>query len=124
MGDNKKTANDILDSVVGNLLNLPVQNLEEKILQLETEIKLRNHLKDQAISSLSTQQLRIKDHLKRLRYEFESSRKTSLEIEKLKLERDKINSWQSWFTDLHELNEKLQSAKEELSIEKEKRKLL
>lgn len=120
---------DEVDEVVDTLLDLPVKNLEERIKQLETEIQMRAIIRNGALSSFGTHQLRLEEKLRQIHYRsaINSSalaRKTALDQEMVRTEFRKIDEWLEYFKDVIKLQDDLQQAREELALEKEKRRLL
>ena len=114
-----------IDEIVETIIKLPVQNLEERIKSIKTEINVRQEILDSSISSLRSRELELEEHIRRMKYCLgsEMNRKFILENELTKIKIMKINDSISHFRDVSKLKEKLQSAKEELVIEAEKRKL-
>ena len=116
------------DDVVAALLRLPVSNLEDRIKYLEYEIACRQVLRDNNLSIIGTNQIRLKDEAWHLRYitvfNPAFNHISHLKREIALLEASRINERLGCFRDISNLNERLQQAKEELNIEKEKRRLI
>lgn len=118
-----------VDEIVDTLLRLPVKNLEDRIKQIETEVAMRRVLLNGALSSLGTHQLRLKEKLRQVHYRSAINgsalaRKTTLEQEMARTEFRKIDEWLAYFKDVIKLNDDLQQAREELTLEREKRRLV
>jgi len=116
------------DDIVAALLGLPVSNLEDRIKYLEYEITYRQVLRDSNLSNIGTNQVRLKDEAWHLRYipvfNPAFNHISHLKREIALLESGRINEWLSCFRDISRLKERLQQAKEELNMEKEKRRLV
>jgi hypothetical protein len=115
------------DNIVDTLLELPIKNLFSRIYELENEIHFRQSLRDNALTKLSTHQLRLKEKLRQLRYASSDtalSRKMSFEFEIIKLESQKINERLTYFRDITGLQERIQQAKEELAIKQNNKRLI
>ena len=116
------------DDIVAALLRLPVSNLEDRIRYLEQEINYRSILKDDILTNLNSSRIRLQEELWRLRYipvfnpAFNHISHIKREI--ALLEAGRINEWMTCFRDVSRLNERLQQAREELNMEKEKRRLI
>ena len=115
------------ENIVDTLIELPIKNLLGRIYELENEILFRQTLRDNALSKLSTHQLRLKENLRQLRYAFGDTainRKMSFEFEIIKLESQKINERLTYFRDITGLQERIQQAKEELAIKQNNKRLI
>ncbi len=120
---------DEVDEIVDTLLELPVKNLEERMKQLETEIQMRAIIRNGALSSLGTHQLRLEENLRQVHYRSAINgsalaRKTALEQEMARTEFRKIDEWLAYFKDVIKLQDDLQHTREELALEREKRRLV
>ena len=120
---------DEVDEIVDTLLDLPVKNLEQRIKDVETEIAMRRVLLNGALSSLGTHQLRLEERIRQMQYRSTmngsaQARKTTLEQEMARTEFMKIDERISFFKDMSKSREKLQAAREELVLEREKRRLV
>ena len=120
---------DEVDEIVDTLLDLPVKNLEQRIKDVETEIAMRAIIRNGALSSMGTHQLRLEENLRQMQYRSAMNgsalaRKTTLEQEMARTEFRKLDEWLSYFRDMSTLREKLQAAREELVLEREKRRLV
>lgn len=120
---------DEVDEIVDTLLGLPVKNLEERIKQLETEVQMRAIIRNGALSSFGTHQLRLKEKLRQVHYRSAINgsalaRKTTLEQEMAQTEFRKIDEWLAYFKDIIKLQDDLQHTREELALEREKRRLV
>jgi len=128
MGKRKSKTEENVDEIISKIVGLPSENLEERIKELETELGIRRNLLNNALSILGTHQLRLDEKIRQLRYAtiqgLDVSRKAVLEKEKLKTEMRKLDEWNLYFRDVSKLREKLREAKEELTIEKEKKRLV
>jgi len=128
MGKRKSKTTENVDEIISKIVGLPSENLEERIKELETELGIRRNLLNNALSILGTHQLRLDEKIRQLKYAtiqgLDVSRKAVLEKEKLKTEMRKLDEWNLYFRDVSKLREKLREAKEELTIEKEKKRLV
>jgi len=116
------------DDVVTALLRLPVSNLEDRIKYIEYEIAYRQVLRDNNLSIIGTSHIRLKEELWHLRYipvfNPAFNHISHLKREIALLEASRITERLGCFRDISGLKERLQQAKEELNMEKEKRKLV
>jgi len=121
---NKLKEDDILET----FLKLPKKNLEARIKQLEDEIKTRQALSNEALSGLGTHQLQIKDKLWRLRYTSMLNEGFIVNRDFIKqlinLEEQRFKEMINCFNDILHLKEKLQEAREELELDRQKLKLI
>ncbi|MCH8837982.1 MAG: hypothetical protein IIA60_09325 [Candidatus Marinimicrobia bacterium] len=129
MEKRKLKKEDEVDEIVETLLDLPVKNLEQRIKDVETEIAMRAIIRNGALSSMGTHQLRLEENLRQMQYRSAingsaMARKTTLEQEMARTEFRKLDEWLSYFRDMSTLREKLQAAREELVLEREKRRLV
>ena len=129
MEKRKLEKEDEVDEIVDTLLDLPVKNLEQRIKDVETEIAMRAIIRDAALSSMGTHQLRLEENLRQMQYLSAMNgsvlaRKTTLEQEMARTEFMKIDELISYFKDMSKLREKFQAAREELALEREKRRLV
>ena len=118
-----------VDEIVDTLLDLPVKNLEQRIKDLGTEITMRAVIRNGALSSMGTHQLRLEESLRQMHYRSAVNgsalaRKTALEQEMIRTETRKLDEWLSYFRDASRLRERLQEAGEELALERERRRLV
>ncbi len=122
--DSKETDEDVVDT----LLRLPSKNLEERIKLLDQEIRERQALNDQILSSLGTKQVQADERASQMAYALPSSpefrHKESAEEHSLRLEALRINECLAFLHDLFQLREKAQEAQEELKAQRKKLKLL
>ena len=109
-------------------MDLPISNLEDRIRSLEQEINCRNNIKDDVLTILNTNRIRLKEELWHLRYipvfNPAFNHISHLKREIALLETGRINEWLACFRDISRLNERLQQAKEELKQEKGRRRLI
>lgn len=110
------------------LLVIPIENLEHRIQELESEIKERREIKKALISELEHQRRGLEDAINQLEFDKFNpiflSRKTTLQSQMLNVEQNKFHEEISCFRDVIMLKEKLRFAEEELRKQKEKSKLL
>ena len=118
-----KNSNYLSAPDLSGLLTLPRKNVESRIKGLEFEIKARQQLSDQALTALSTHSVQLKEHVRQAHYlgAFDEHRDFTKQV--VKLEEVVLHEMTSCFSDVSKLKEKLQEAKEELEIEKQKLKL-
>lgn len=106
--------------LVDTLLSLPVKNLEARVSQLESDIKVRSSISDQTLSKLGTSRLAVEDKLCRLQYSevagSSSSNQASFAAQALRIDTMIFDEIRACFRDTFELREKLTQAKEELSL--------
>ena len=129
MEKRKLEKEDEVDEIVDTLLDLPVKNLEQRIKDLGTEITMRAIIRNGALSSMGTHQLRLEEGLRQMHYRSAVngsalSRRTALEQEMARTEFRKLDEWLLYFGDVSRLRERLQEAKEDLALESEKRRLV
>lgn len=70
MISNTSTSDTRADRLLSELLRIPRENLEARVRLLEDQIKERQVLSDQILSTLHTKRARTGDELHRLRYSF------------------------------------------------------
>ena len=109
--------------VVDDLLKQPVKNLEDRVKQLENEIKDRLNLNIDTLSKLGTQQLFFKERARQLHYTAPFTTKSQFEIETARLEVQKNREMLDCFRDISRLQEQLRESTEELKRERLKLKL-
>ena len=108
---------------LAGLLSLAKKNIESRIRGLEADMKSRQQISDQAISALSTHSAQIREQVRQAHYLGASSEQHDFTKQITKLEETVIKEMTSCFSDVSTLREKLQEAKEELEIEKQKMEL-
>lgn len=121
----KKTHNNSRESdeIVSALLRLPSKNLETRIKGLEQEIQERQKMKNHVLSRLETHGIRLKDHKKRLKYislTGQSAELQSIASDLLKIETSIAGELKDCFRDISGLKERIQEAREELEMERQK----
>ena len=128
MANKKSNEKREYDDILDKLLDLPISNLEDRIRSLEQEINCRNNIKDDVLTILNTNRIRLKEELWHLRYipvfNPAFNHISHLKREIALLETGRINEWLACFRDISRLNERLQQAKEELNQEKGRRRLI
>jgi len=128
MANKKSNEKREYDDILDKLLDLPISNLEDRIRSLEQEINCRNNIKDDVLTILNTNRIRLKEELWHLRYipvfNPAFNHISHLKREIALLETGRINEWLACFRDISRLNERLQQAKEELKQEKGRRRLI
>lgn len=116
------------DKTLSRLLRIPVENLETRIKEIEKEIKERIRIKERNIADLEHERRRFEKKTNELNFnKFNShfqSRRTTLEIQMLGIEKAKQEEAVSCFRDLQSLRQELRTAKEEVKREREKSKLI
>lgn len=121
---NDKNENDLLKS----LLSSAKDSLEQKVNELSNEIKNRQALNHQILSTLGTAKMQLEDKLWRLRYSsmfneaFAVNRDFMRQL--MRIEEQITNEFTSCFQDSLKLKLRLQEIREELELEKQKFKLL
>lgn len=124
--------NNSKNNFLDKLLKIPLENLGERIKELEDEIRERIDLKARIIADLEQEEINLQNKIYKLpdfKYALEPdsifiSRKTTLELQMLNAERIKMQEEVACFRDLVILKEKLRFAKEELKKQKCKSDLL
>lgn len=110
------------------LLMIPIENLEQRIKEIEEEIVERLGIRETILQELEHQRKGIENAINQLEFDRFNpvfvSRKTALESQMLSVEQSKLHEQVACFRDIVILNEKLRFAKEELKKQKEKSKLL
>ena len=121
-----KKREDVEDEIVGALLKLPAKNLEERIELIESEIIERKKLSNEGLAHLGTQQLHLDEKISQLRYtaDWGDTFSKNLKFQFINLEIQKMKEMIGCFKDVSWLKQRLQEAKEELEMEKQKSKLL
>ena len=114
------------DELVSALLKLPAKNLEERIMLIESEIRERKKLSNEGLAQLETQQLHLDEKIRQLRYtaDWGDTFSKNLKFQFINLEIQKMKEMIGCFKDVSWLKQRLQEAKEELEMEKQKSKLL
>ena len=122
----KKKQNDFRenDEIVSTLLRLPSKNLENRIKELEQEIQQRQKMRNHILSKLGTHRIRLEDHKKHLEYISLTGQSPavllSLANDLLKIETSMAGELKNGFRDISRLKERLQEAREELKMERQK----
>ena len=115
---------DLLDVLIG----LPKKNLENRIRQLEQEVSTRKELSVEALLKFGSHQTNLKEKLRQLRYvsPFENgfSVAKDFQVQLQILELHRINEMLGCFKDVSLLQERLQSAREKLELERQRHKLI
>ena len=127
MVDNKaKKRVDEDDELVSALLRIPAKNLEERIELIESEIRERKKLSNDGLAQLGTQQLHLDEKIRQLRYstDWENTFSRNLKFQFINLDIQKMKEMIACFKDVSWLKQRLQEAKEDLEMEKQKSKLL
>jgi len=114
------------DELVSALLKLPAKNLEERIELIESEIIERKKLSSEGLAQLGTQQLHLDEKIRQVRYtaNWGDTFSRNLKFQFINLEIQKMNEMIGCFKDVSWLKQRLQEAKEDLEMEKQKSKLL
>ncbi len=114
------------DEIVSALLKIPSKNLEERIRLIESEIGERQKLSNEGLVQLGTQQLRLEEKIRQLHYstDWGDTFSKNLKFQFINLEIQKMKEMIGCFKDISWLKQRLQEAKEELEMEKQKSKLL
>ena len=121
-----KKREDDDDELVSALLRIPAKNLEERIRLIEGEIGERKKLSNDGLVQLGTEQLQIDEKIKQVRYttNWGDTFSKNLKFQFINLEIQKMKEMIGCFKDVSWLKQRLQEAKEELGMEKQKSKLL
>ena len=110
------------------LLMIPIENLEQRIKEIEDEIFERLRIRETIFRELEHQRKKLEGKVNQLEYDRFNptfiSRKTTLESQMLSVEQGKLHEQVACFRDIVILREKLRFAKEELKKQREKSKLL
>jgi hypothetical protein len=122
----KNNIDEDIDDIVNSIIKLPIKNLEERIKNIKIDIKERETIFESSLSILARREIEIEFHLSKMKYSMgnELNRKFSLENELANIRNTKIGNTISHFHDSLRLKEKLQLAKEQLTMERKKRKLI
>lgn len=121
--EKRGSKNKEIDEKIDTLIGIPAKNLENKINELEAEINMRRNVLNEALTGLGTRGLQLEEKIWQMRY---SGININVLLEK-ELSRTEIRETDeliSYFRDVSRLKEKLQDAREEFELEKEKRKLV
>ena len=123
-----RNGKDEVDEIVETLLDQPVGNLEERIKRIENELGTRQVIFNAAIDMLGTHRIQLKDNLDKLWYSsllgLDFGRRAALEQELFRTQNNEMVERLDYFKDASQLRERLQEAKEDLALEREKRKLV
>lgn len=126
--NSNRNGEDEVDEIVETLLDQPVGNLEERIKRIENELGTRQVIFDAAIEMLGTHRIQLKDDLDKLWYSsllgLDFGRRAALEQELFRTRNNEMVERLDYFKDASKLRERLQEAKEELALEREKRRLV
>ncbi len=115
------------DSIT-DLIRLPSINLEKRVKLFESEIQSRKRMSDSILSTLETKKARIQDQINGLQYSgtigdsFIVKRDFQKQVNNFEI--DIVNELTGRFRDVFMIKEKLQEAKEELEVERQKMQLL
>lgn len=121
--EKRGSKNKEIDEIIDTLIGIPAKNLENKIKELEAEINMRRNVLNEALTGLGTRGLQLEEKIWQMRYSGININ-VLLEKELSRTEIRKTDELISYFRDVSRLKEKLQDAREELALEKEKRKLV
>ena len=126
MVDYKAKKRDEEDEIVSALLKIPAKNLEKRIDLIENEIGERKRLSNEGLVQLGTQQLRLDEKIRQIRYtaDWGDTFSKNLKFQFINLEIQKMKEMIGCFKDVSWLKQRLQEAKEDLEMEKQKSKLL
>ena len=123
-----RNGEDEVDEIVETLLDQPVGNLEERVKQIENELGTRRVIFHAAIEMLGTHGIQLKDKLDKLWYSsllgLDFGRRATLEQELFRTQNNEMVERLDYFKDASQLRERLQEAKEDLALEREKRRLV
>ena len=121
-----KKREDEEDDLVSALLRIPAKKLEVRIELIEGEIRERKKLSNEGLVQLGTQQLNLDEKIRQLHYttNLGDTFSKNLKFQFINLEIQKMKEMIGCFKDVSWLKQRLQEAKEELEMEKQKSKLL
>ena len=121
-----KKREDKDDELVSALLKIPAKNLDERIMLIESEIRERKNLSNEGLAQLGTQQLHLDEKMSQLRYstDWGDTFSKNLKFQFINLEIQKMKEMIGCFKDVSWLKQRLQEAREDLEMEKQKSKLL
>jgi len=116
------------DEIVERLLQLPSKNLEARITAIESEIDERHKMRNHALTKLQTHKVQLKSHKERLKYITLTGQSPEVlqrvVSDLLKIDNSMAIELKDCFRDISRLKERLQEAREEMEIERQKMKLL
>jgi hypothetical protein len=119
MADKYVTKEDEEADLVRALLSLPVSNLESRIQELEAELTKRLKLREELLSKLGTQRLRLEGLVWRMRYQIllqpGSNVRSQAHRQLIQVHSSIANEEVKCFNDCSRLKERLQLAREELN---------
>ena len=128
MEKRKLEREDEVDEIVDTLLDLPVKNLEAKVKQLEDEMEMRRVIFRGTLDNLGTRRIRLEENIERLWYSavlgLDSGRRSAMEQRLIQTQNKEIDEWLAYFKDMNQLQGSFQEAKQELALEREKRRLV
>lgn len=126
--EKRKIKKSDIDEIVDTIVALPAKNLEKRIKDIENELNIRRSILNEALLSLGTRGLQLEDKIRQMRYSgilgSAINVKVALEKELAITEIRKTDELISYFRDVSRLKEGLRDAREELELEKQKRKLV
>ena len=125
---NNKPRESEQDDVLDSLMKLPARNLEARIRQLEAEIAARKSISSNILSDLGTRKLQLEQRAWQQRYAGFAGAGTQArdEAERQRIKAEFLTHQElvACFQDLFRICEQLQQAREQLTMEQEKLKLL
>jgi exonuclease VII large subunit len=112
------------DELVEALLKLPSKNLEARINAIESEIDERHKMRNHVLTKLQTHKTQLKGHKERLKYVSLSGQSPEVlqrvVSDLLKIDNSMAIELKDCFRDISRLKERLQEAREEMEIERQK----
>ncbi len=115
--------------IIGEILKIPVETLEERIKEIENEIKERERIRNEIIEEIEHEKRKLEEKIRKLYY-FEfmnpalAHTRAMFEMEILQLEKAKQREITEAFRDLLIIKKELRDLKEKLKKEKKKLKLI
>jgi len=115
---------DILD----RLLKIPVENLENKIQELEAEITERELIREKILKNMNHETSKLQEKMDQFKYpifqEMTLKSRIALENQTIDLEKTKAQTLETCFKDIMKLKKELRETKEKLKQEKGKQSLI
>ncbi len=110
--------------MIESFFRIPKQSLEQRLHQLEKDIKERQEIRDNSLSEMFTQQLILREQAERVKYQFDLRNQLDIKKQISQLDTHILKEELDCFHDLSELRYHFSKIKEELLMTEEKFKLI
>jgi hypothetical protein len=116
------------EDVLDRLLRIPVENLENRIKELESEITERELIREKILKNMNNETSKLQEKAEQSQYpifkELTLKSRIALENQMINLEKRKAQTIEACFQDIMKLKKELRKTKEKLKHEKEKQRLI